>query len=547
MTSEAAGLAKQYSDELIQALDDSQRTSELASSPLALVLLTLIHRSGKFNGKQFPERRVDLYEMALEVLLERDDNEKRPGKKKLNRPEKRRTLEMIAFWLHQHNKNEITRDELSAILQTWFLPLRNGDETLAAIEVETFLQEIVEQDNGLFVEHGLGIYCFAHRTFQEVLAAQALADRDDTLAYTRKCLSIPWWRDVILFEAGLLGRQAKHRVSELIRFIIDEGTKSGLKPYHASFLAAECLLDLDPKHLEIGLLIDVRNSLQKLANATIREGDRQGFMEKVIASNTLVSLQGGQTLARFWKLKFGEPEWVKIPAGEFWMGETNPDSAFLAHRLFLPEYQIARVTVTNAQYALYLKDSGHEPPISWHNGQTPRGRENHPVVNVNWHEALAYCAWLGGKINKPVSLPSEAEWEKAARGAQDQREYPWGAWDELRANTSDLLLGDTTPVGMFPNGASPYGVLDMIGNVREWTRSLFGVGYPYDPTDKAREDLRAPNDQPRVLRGGSYYCSHDSARCTDRQRYYPDFSFYNFGFRVVISPVSAPAPHAAHH
>ena len=94
-------------------------------------------------------------------------------------------------------------------------------------------------------------------------------------------------------------------------------------------------------------------------------------------------------------------------------------------------------------------------------------------------------------------------------------------------------------MGLFPDGASPFGVLDLTGNVREWTRSLADFGYPYDPSEKAREDLLAPDNLARILRGGSYYYTGEYARCSNRQRYYPDFRFYNFGFRVVIPPSNA--------
>lgn len=531
-TAEALGLAKQRADELVGAMHGSQRMTELATSPLAIIALTLVQRS---RG-QWPEHRADLYETALKVLLDQQQAASRPAQYNLDCAEERRTLEMIAFWLHQHNRCEIRRADLSAILQPWFLQICNGNEMLATEAVENFLQFIAGEDSGLFVEQRTGVYGFTQRTFQEVLAAHALAEREDTLAYTLKCLPSLWWREVILFEAGFLGRQAKHRVSELIWFILDAGPQAGLQLYHSTFLAAECMFDLDPKHLESSLAIDIKKSLKKLVNAPVREGDRQGLVDKLTASNALVGLQGGQAPASFWKLPYGEPEWINIPAGEFWMGEAGQVGDNFAQRVFLPEYQISRAPVTNAQYALYLRDTGAEPPDHWRAGQSPKGRENHPVVNINWHEALAYCAWLGEKIIRPVSLPSEAEWEKAARGDQDQREYPWGTWVDLRANTSELALGDTTPVGLFPNGASPFGLLDMTGNVREWTRSLFDFGYPYDPADKTREDLQAPDDQPRVLRGGSFYHTRNFARCAHRQRYYPDFRFYNFGFRMVILP-----------
>ncbi len=530
-TPEVLGQAKQRAEKLVNDLDSSPRMAELAVSPLALTVLALVQR----ERDQLPESRLDLFESGLQVLMASGLFAQKAIRSSRDVAEGRRTLEMIAFWLHQNNQSEIGSAELTTILQSWFLQWHKGDEARAAVAVSNFLQ-FVDKEGGLFFQYRPGKFGFAQRTFQELLAAQALAEREDTLAYTLKCLASPWWHEVILFEAGILNRQAKHRLRELVQFILGSGSQTGQQPYHSAFLASECLFDLNLKHLETGLSDDVKKSLRKLVNSQIQPGDRQGLVNKVTASNALVSLQAGAIQARFWTPPFGEPEWVRIPAGEFWMGETDGDSNF-AHVVALPEYQIARVPVTNAQYALYLKDSAAELPDHWRSGKVPKGRENHPVVNVNWHEALAYCTWLAEKTNQPVCLPSEAEWEKAARGTQDQREYPWGAWDELRANTSEFALGDTTPVGLFPTGASPFGLLDMTGNVREWTRSLADFNYPYDPMDKTREDLHALDDQPRVLRGGSYYYTHDFARCAQRQYYYPDFRFFNFGFRVVISPV----------
>ncbi len=161
--------------------------------------------------------------------------------------------------------------------------------------------------------------------------------------------------------------------------------------------------------------------------------------------------------------------------------------------------------ITNAQYLLFVQATGHRAPSHWEDGRPPRGLESHPVVNVSWHDAMAYCRWLSEVTGKSITLPSEAQWEKAARGDRDTREYPWGDdWDPNRCNNSELGIGDTTPVGIFPEGASPYGCLDMVGNTWEWTRSLWGrFGYP---SSHIRTDKLAMREEPQRATTSSACC-----------------------------------------
>jgi formylglycine-generating enzyme required for sulfatase activity len=282
------------------------------------------------------------------------------------------------------------------------------------------------------------------------------------------------------------------------------------------------------------LLGQARAQLQEQADAPFKKGDRQSVLTKVLATNALARIESGQVVNRFWKAPYGEPEWVTIPEGEFWMGsEKGQDSEKPVHKLHLPEFRISRVPVTNAQYALFIKDSGAKAPENWRSGQVPAGMENHPVTEVSWYDAMGYCKWLGERIDQPVTLPSEAEWEKAARGDKDKREYPWGdEWVDLYCNSDELGLNETTPVGLFLNGASSYGVLDLSGNVYEWTRSEL-KDYPYQIED-GREDTKNKDAGP-IFRGGSFGNGSRDVRCANRT-YGPLGGFSDIGFRVVVSP-----------
>lgn len=241
-----------------------------------------------------------------------------------------------------------------------------------------------------------------------------------------------------------------------------------------------------------------------------------------------------------------EPEVVLIPAGTFLMGSDPRRSEFFRadeqpqHTLMLPAYYLAKTPVTNQQYLAFVQATGYRSPTYWEDGVFPEAKADHPVVGVSWRDALAYCRWLAAVTGKPYGLPSEAEWEKGARGA-DGRIYPWGNfWDGKRCNTKESRKDATTPVTAYPMGASPYGVLDVAGNVWEWTRSLWGMGdleplfkYPYDPAD-GREALEAEPLMRRVLRGGSFNYPHDAARCACRNHLTPDSAGWYVGFRVVL-------------
>jgi formylglycine-generating enzyme required for sulfatase activity len=188
-----------------------------------------------------------------------------------------------------------------------------------------------------------------------------------------------------------------------------------------------------------------------------------------------------------------------------WLAKACPQQ-----ELLLDPFEIGRYPVTQQEWALFLarSDAG-EPPPGFEGGRPARGRENHPVHGVSHEAMLAYCHWLSRETGLRYRLPTEAEWEKAARGP-DGRAYPWGdSFDPRCANTREAGIGETTPVGVFPDGASPYGALDMAGNVEECTGSLYRL-YPGSPVQDPEEGSYL------VTRGGCFALDGDLARCDRR-------------------------------
>jgi formylglycine-generating enzyme required for sulfatase activity len=262
-----------------------------------------------------------------------------------------------------------------------------------------------------------------------------------------------------------------------------------------------------------------------------------GFMARLLtASLLLFSLAG--CLPR--TASPGE-EMVLVPAGAFWMGSSEGDSDERPmQQVYLRAFWIDRYEVTNAQYAEFLNatqgeqercggqicaDTKVENPdghLVYEKGRyrVERGYDNHPVTEVSWYGAQAYCERYGKR------LPSEAEWEKAARGT-DGAAYPWGEEFDSHKLNSDYRVGDTTPVGSYTDGASPYGAYDMAGNVWEWVADWYAA-YPGSAYQSPFFDHKY-----KVVRGGSWNHPADDARCARRDIAHPDRRLRVVGFRCA--------------
>lgn len=253
----------------------------------------------------------------------------------------------------------------------------------------------------------------------------------------------------------------------------------------------------------------------------------------------------------------GYGDYVHVPPGAFQMGDRTGDGLARerpAHTVTLDAFYISKYEITNAQWKRFRDDPGYDDPKFWPNGHVvPRDQvpywtqpnnhgggtpdsDHYPVIGVNWDSATAYTAWLTARTGKRYRLPTEAEWEKAARGS-DGRRYPWGdGIDRSLANYVGAQPFDTVqPVGHFPGNASPYGAFDMAGNVLEWCQDWYDRDYY---ASSPRKNPQGPKDGSyRVVRGGSFFVEAYDLRSSARSAAWPSFQGHRMiGFRPVREP-----------
>jgi formylglycine-generating enzyme required for sulfatase activity len=535
----------QRTRELVIAIQDiNRRTTQRQSDALVRSpLLTAMVISVKYHESELPRERARLYEAVVRVILQaqylREDGTRDELVRQLGEWDEQ--LE----WLSELALEMQRGGEAGAVISEERL-LEILTRILALDQVERFVQS-VRLRGGLFEERA-EMFQFIHLSFQEFLAARRLAKRrEKAYPILQKHLTDPWWREVFLLVYGFAKMDDRETAADYLAWLQtvdgeDEHALAGLE------LAGAALLDVEKYQPTL-----VDPAAEKLA-ARLFDPARK--------TTPLLRARAGDTLSRLGDPRF-DPDcyflpkedllgFIRIPAGEFIIGSDKKidpevmDRELPQHKLSLPEYYVARYPVTVAQFTAFVNQSGYK----LRDESYLKDLLSRPVCYVTWYDAMAYCDWLDQTLrvspNLPaelkskldqgwkITLPAESEWEKAARGV-DGRIYSWGnEYDPNRANIGGTGIGDTSIVGCFPKGTSPYGGLDMIGNMLEWTRSCYKP-YPYNPKD-GREELQSNNS--RVLRGASFYYSRKGARCAFRLDYLPDGRHYGLGFRVaVVSPI----------
>ncbi len=595
-------------EDLTRRLQEATRRPDLAplaGSPLQLTMMASLH----FSWGKLPDDRAELYQEMVRLLLVRWQ-EGRLGEdvgvtQAVGARELEEALGRVALIAHRAQERpegtaDIGEEQLRSVLKDYL-----GEDWSRAGELVGY----IKQRAGLLGERGPGVYTFPHRSYQEYLAGSCLEVQpdfpDEAAALVEE--NYGQWREVVLWAVAVAARLKRHvhtavdvAAALCPRDVPDPAASE--TDWRNAHLAGEALLETGLKEVRARERYrPVLERVQRWLAALLQRGALTP-PERAAAGRTL-GLLGDP---RFRPDAFYLPDepllgFLEVPAGPFQMGSKEGDPG--AYNNEFPQfdypipypYYIARYPVTNAQFQAFVEAGGCREPDYWTEAEaagvwSPQGVKgrrdeeprrgtadegepwnlpNHPVVNVTWYEALAYGRWLTERLREwpgtpgplaallreqdwAATLPSETQWEEAARGGQlipgpagagepalvenphPARHFPWGdVPDPDRANYDESGVGSTSAVGCFPGGRSPYGALDMSGNVWEWCLTQWRENYR---DYRQHEDNDPAGDAPRVLRGGAFDLSQWSVRCAFRYWYRPRPWYGYLGFRVVLVP-----------
>lgn len=574
-------MRKRHLDELLEALHVRPEIRRMARNPVMLTALAVVH----WNEKRLPEQRAELYEAIIRWLSRA--REQRPGRETAERTVV--LLQTLALEMQQVPQGRLVQvtqrwatetlargfaspEELAMLDQS---DADEGQPNQSPPAKRQILRRLIEKaesflhaeeiDSGIIVGRGNEL-AFWHLTFQEYLAARAIAaeveeGQQEILFSTdlnrTSRLFQSEWREMVTLLAGTLYEQGVAKVDKLITQIIDcsqrstsagrTGTKAN-SPIVSLADQARCVgliglieRDLTPVDYRVkdGRYPAILQSVQAIFDPTRYQ---QVPVQERIAAGDALGQAGDLRLNRR-----SEAYWVTIPGETYWLGAQKTDSAGRnydaeaygdegpVHQVQLDSFQIAKYPLTVGEYREFIDNGGYEDEQCWKAGgfsrfSSPAGWDtqqdylSRPVVGVSWYEAQAFCSWSGR-----YRLPTEAEWEAAARGREGRR-YPWGNTDPQPNQINfQAKIGHPTPVGIFPGGSTPEGLVDMAGNVWEWCADA-----RRDYGRKSERHPRGPSQVgSRVIRGGSWDFHARSVRCAYRLVYSVVYRDGRLGFRLV--------------
>ena len=566
-------------------LGDSEE-ARLVTTPL-MVRMILIVRINR--NRELPDQRAELYSEVVSALVTasysfpRDENAARQVRQIGGDPQLRLDMcQHLAFELHGRGKEagrDIEEQELKDLLCRYLTERRKKSQEDATRLVDDFV--LASRQRGGLLQVLAGYYRFTHLSFQEFLVARYLAEVERApekiaayLAQPGQVLD-PWWREPALLTAGYLtipAEELSEPAAALIRGMAcldDENPPVSAESLGAAELAATSFLEWRGDDA-------TRRQLAQRLSDLLRNASIGGAPPRVRASAGRALARVGDPCCGVGLNAAGLPDiaWsAVIPPGEFIMGNTQetddmayPDEAPPHPERIAEPYRISVYPITNEQYGAFMRGEGYRDADYWNEARTagrwkdgrvrrayvkgvegdkiewaeewadapasfgsPFDLPNHPVVGMCWYEVLAFCRWLSEKSGQKIELPTEAQWERAARGL-DGRRYPWvGDITPDHANY-EMNVGTTTAVGVFPKGKAECGALDMSGNAWEWCRTKWRGNYDTPPDDDPAEEAL------RVLRGGSSFDGARLVRCAYRGWNYPYVRLVYLGFRVVVSP-----------
>jgi formylglycine-generating enzyme required for sulfatase activity len=505
------------------ALTSRFEIRDMARNPVMLTALAVLQH----NDQRLPEHRVDLYESILGWLAAaRENAQDRPAEQCLN--------QMRKLALHMQDAPggrlvQINKRSAAELASQTFGGTVDANEEM--LERET-------QDSGIISSLGADLK-FWHLSFQEYLAAREIAGLTEQQQIEKVVKSGKLyqaeWREVMSLLGGVLFKQGEPKIEGLFRAVL---AQLGDRPKLADQARCAALLGAMMRDLQGMGYTPKAPGYEKTVKAVARIFDA-AEADKI---DIKTRIEAADALGQVGDARLEEDNWVPIPAGTFPMGAQNCnkngpnydaeafDQEAPVHEVVLKKFRIGRFPVTVQELGEFINDGGYKLERFWAAGGFGQFTEpekwveqqqhpNRPVVSVSWFEASAYCAWKGGR------LPSEAEWERAARGPTGGK-YPWGdepPLDPSRANYEGKI-GHPTPVGVYPKGNSTEGLCDMLGNVFEWCSDWYG---PYEKPPSSQDEKY------KVVRGGSWDFISQFVRVSSRYGCGPSYRYINFGFRCA--------------